>query len=74
MTRQEEIRKGLYDWFTLNRDTNDADGILRYLHSQGVVIEVDRELPNTEGCFEPGDYIAKVRMDGFDVLVVESLI
>jgi len=48
MTKQEEIREGLGNviaqWHPLV--TGDLlDAILSYLHSQGVVIKVDRELP-----------------------------
>ena len=46
MTKQEEIREGLSDLiYGLAYRPPDVDAILRYLHSQGVVIKVDSELP-----------------------------
>ena len=51
MTKQEKIREGIFDilfgtcmHITDNPDDKTAE-VLRYLHSQGVVIKVDRELP-----------------------------
>ncbi len=49
MTKQEEIREGLIE---ICRERTSGAGkvlageILDYLHSQGVVIKVDRELPD----------------------------
>ena len=52
MTKQEEIREGILKIIHFyNRGTTDAndaqlrDKLISYLHSQGVVIKVDRELP-----------------------------
>jgi len=63
VTKQEERREGIakicqecefpyWSWETLDLDVredylNQADKILSYLHSQGVVIRVDRELPDS---------------------------
>ena len=54
MTKQEEIKKGLYQ---LARETKTSciygdiiEDILNYLHSQGCVLKVDRELPNIATC------------------------
>ncbi len=60
MTKQEEIREGIakglahcdiIEWEELTNENkqhylSEADRIRNYLHSQGVVIKVDRELPN----------------------------
>ena len=50
MTKQEEIREGLYMAMLAMAPTEElygkVDRILSYLHSQGVVIKVDRELPD----------------------------
>jgi len=43
MTKQEEIREGL-EQILIPEATQE---VLLYLHSQGVVIKVDRELPET---------------------------
>ena len=40
MTEQEEIKKGVV---RLGYDVHDVEEIFNYLHSQGVVIKVDRE-------------------------------
>ena len=40
MTKQEEIREGIV---RLGYDIHDVEEIFNYLHSQGVVIEVDEE-------------------------------
>ena len=53
MTKQEEIREGVYkqirsDVVGHSRTSYLAEGIINYLHSQGVVIKVDRELPDNE--------------------------
>ncbi len=51
MTKQEEIREGILNWLLCSTNlsqckaSSGADSILRKLHSQGVVIKVDRELP-----------------------------
>lgn len=57
MTKQEEIRDKLVDFIlfaerqgvgTIERTkslANQADEILSYLHSQGLMIKADRELP-----------------------------
>lgn len=52
MIKQEEIREGLYLMRFKGRygksyklSYPDVDEILSYLHSQGVVIKVERELP-----------------------------
>ena len=55
MTKQEEIREGVYkqirsDVVGHSRTSYLAEGIINYLHSQGVVIKVDRELPKCECC------------------------
>ena len=50
MTRQEEIREGIAiivmsSWCRTEKSEDTAYDIMRYLHSAGVVIKVDRELP-----------------------------
>ena len=62
MSKQEEIREWVAKWFQAHErpyttdtifkctiwdsDYKLADQVLSYLHSQGVVIKVDRELPS----------------------------
>ena len=51
MTKQEEIREGMRSRLTYTFDfTTDeiTTEILSYLHSQGVVLKVDRELPKLD--------------------------
>ena len=50
MTKREEIREGVAQLVVEVGKPNRhsyavADGMIRYLHSQGVVIKVERELP-----------------------------
>jgi len=46
MRKREEIREGLSDRiYGLGHQPPDIDEILKYLHSQGVVIKVAGELP-----------------------------
>ena len=48
MTKQEEIREGVYKIIFNNfgqRPEMLKARLLEYLHSQGVVVKVDRELP-----------------------------
>ena len=49
MTKQEEIYKGvseIVEWAVeVGKDRRAIKDIFEYLHSQGVVIKVDRELP-----------------------------
>ena len=76
MTKQEEIREGLAEelckinggiWNAANYNDywlEKADGALSYLHSQGVVIKVERELPENSlktlgGSFEGGYLIGQ---------------
>lgn len=55
MTKQEEIREGMEKlvseayWYEGKRNivVDIAKKMLLYLHSQGVVLKVDRELPET---------------------------
>jgi len=64
MTKQEKIQKGIYriirhwgstvrsaDWQPLYRGTTVEQDIVLYLHSQGVVIKVDRAK-------SPDDFVA----------------
>jgi len=63
MTKQEEISKGLAQltelWIQNNYPIGSqtfsdlADQSLAYLHSQGVVIKVDRELPDNAIYYPP---------------------
>lgn len=55
MNRQDKIKEGVADFCRVMRaegelrhytPQSDADGILEFLHSQGVVIKVDRPLPD----------------------------
>ena len=51
MTKQEEIREGMENVIRGYEGAERwsgviTDGLLGYLHSQGVVIKVDRELPD----------------------------
>ena len=65
MTEREEIREELISRISTARKTKVLDGnefdqefvdnMLTYLHSQGVVIRVDRELPKLKRRFR-GDY------------------
>lgn len=55
MTDQEEVREGLKTTILSNTEINNSgdvvfkpdglDNVFSYLHSQGVVLKVDRELP-----------------------------
>ena len=51
MTKQEEIREGIASYIRLYNGTSTtaseftSKAILEYLHSQGVVLKVDKELP-----------------------------
>ena len=50
MTKQEDIRGGIADiifnsWGKYEKTTDTAYDIVAYLHSQGVVIKVERERP-----------------------------
>ena len=74
MTKQEEIREGFEDWLMGSQhrewDAKTLSGMaLEYLHSQGVVLKVDRELPEDwyndfldkkriEKVFEQAGYVA----------------
>ncbi len=63
MTKQEEIREGIdriiqhwnpcastsTDWTPLHGGLTVGQDLVNYLHSQGVVIKVDRELPEPVG-------------------------
>ena len=73
MTKQEEIREVLENKIKAIRRWEDVplvdsatylvDDLLNYLHSQGVVIKVDRELPkNTTREVIPGDIEGSQRL------------
>lgn len=83
MTKQEEIREGIITNITkvcpnmLNRDiVSLADKILQGEYSQGVVIKVDRELPQhlMEGQEAYSSEDIKHRFAKAGYVVVESLI
>lgn len=83
MTKQGDIREGM-NWLVLHakpEEGQDIGGILmKYLHSQGVAIKVDRELPK----LRPGMFpqIGACASDGYlkgindmaDRVAVEPLI
>lgn len=58
MTKQEEIRKGIEKY------TEAPAALWAYLHSQGVVIKVDREYPDFTSCTEKDEIIAHQYMWG----------
>lgn len=96
MTKQEKIRRELYiltlGYFRRFNEEGDnfpndtlCDEILSYLHSQGVVIRVERELPELKKLLGEAtlqekmaylsgvkDYQAKIQEAGY--VVVETLI
>lgn len=80
MDKQEEIREGMENsirdiGYYLGWQEDATEAVLKYLHSQGVVIKVDKELPNAPvPCPEPipndtyyyrGYEQAKVDMAGY---------
>ena len=75
MTKQEEIREGLSDRiYGLAYQPPDIDKILKWLDSQGVVIEVEREVPK-EGLWVPGGwFIPKALCDALMSIATEPLI
>ncbi len=75
MRKQEEIRGGMQpnldwglrkwlgDWFGEDNPTelyNASKSLRQFLHSQGCVLRVDRELPpcRCDDCIEKADYVA----------------
>lgn len=71
--KQEEIRRGVFEIVKEegNYETYDetVNQLLTYLHSQGVMIRVDGELPNIT-CINTEDYV-KGFMSGIKMLEVE---
>ena len=59
MTKQQEIQEGLEELMRSAVGSSwaglETDNILNYLHSKGVVIKVDRELPLSPMPPTPGD-------------------
>ncbi len=84
MNKQEEIKKGIGEvilrlpfYSTPTEQLQELIGleVCRYLHSQGVVIKVDRELPDTYTS-ELGEYGAVILENGtyLEVVAVEPLL
>ena len=90
MSKQEEIREGIArelfnfnnpyeEWNKMSQQTHDifrgrAGRLLSYLHSQGVAIKVEKDIP-TEGLWMPGGwYIPKSVCDSLMDLATEPLI
>jgi hypothetical protein len=61
--KRKQIREGLARYFYFSKGTprcttdqslKVADSVLRFLHSEGCVLKVDKELP--DGLYLPGDF------------------